>query len=75
MSFLLLTGQIIASATLAGSLNYAVSPLFFELSMELGHPTPEDVLGSIMTLAWNCFGVMFLFFMQVTTSIIYDYDY
>ncbi|KAF2354177.1 Major facilitator superfamily domain, partial [Trinorchestia longiramus] len=72
--FLLLTSrhitfsswQVQTSAALAGSLNYAVSPLFFELGMELGYPAPEDVLGSIMNFAWNTAGVLCLFSMQVT---------
>ncbi|XP_047736009.1 uncharacterized protein LOC108671370 [Hyalella azteca] len=56
--------QLQASASLAGSLNYAVSPLFFELGMELGYPAPEDVVGSILSMSWNIAGVLCLFALQ-----------
>jgi len=47
------------SAVLGGSINYAVSPLFFELFMEIGHPAPEDVLGSVITVFWNIAGKLY----------------
>ena len=42
-------------------LNYASSPLFFELGCEVAYPVGEGVMAGVMTCLWAIVGAIFLF--------------
>lgn len=56
--------QLFISVIIGASFNYACSPLFFELAVELAFPVPEGVVGAFLTICWNVVAAVFLFVMQ-----------
>ena len=48
------------STILASSLTYASSPIFFELTVELVYPVPEEVVGGFLTVGYSTIGMLFL---------------
>ncbi|XP_076035527.1 solute carrier family 49 member 4 homolog isoform X2 [Oratosquilla oratoria] len=56
--------QMYISVIIGASFNYACSPLFFELAVEIAYPVSEGVVGGFLTLFWNIAGSCFLFSMQ-----------
>ena len=48
-------------ATLLGSaFTFALTPLFFEYSVELLYPNPEGLVGGFLTFFYNLIGTIFL---------------
>ncbi|KAF2348852.1 Major facilitator superfamily, partial [Trinorchestia longiramus] len=47
------------------SLNFACTPLFYELAVETTHPSPESGVGTLMTLFNNFVGALFLFLFYI----------
>ena len=45
---------------LASSLTYASSPIFFEFTVELVYPVPEEVVGGFLTVGYSGSGMLFL---------------
>lgn len=41
--------------------NYAASPLFLELTVEMAFPVDETIVGGFMSCAYNLVGALFLF--------------
>lgn len=56
--------QLFISVIIGASFNYACSPLFFELAVELAFPVSEGVVGAFLTISWNIVAALFLFIMQ-----------
>ncbi|MPC22600.1 Disrupted in renal carcinoma protein 2 [Portunus trituberculatus] len=56
--------QLFISVIIGASFNYACSPLFFELAVELAYPVSEGVVGAFLTICWNIVAALFLFIMQ-----------
>lgn len=61
---MLSTVQLFISVIIGASFNYACSPLFFELAVELAFPVSEGVVGAFLTISWNIVAALFLFIMQ-----------
>ncbi|KAG7174551.1 Solute carrier family 49 member 4-like 2 [Homarus americanus] len=56
--------ELFISVISGASFNYACSPLFFELAVELAYPVPEGVVGAFLTMCWNIVAASFLLTMQ-----------
>ncbi|KAG0716178.1 Disrupted in renal carcinoma protein 2 [Chionoecetes opilio] len=56
--------QLFISVIIGASFNYACSPLFFELAVELAFPVSEGIVGAFLTISWNIVAALFLFIMQ-----------
>lgn len=63
------------SVIIGSSFNYACSPLFFELAVELAYPVSEGVVGGFLTLCWNVVSVIFLLTMQMPMDSVLWMDY
>ncbi len=46
--------------TLGFAVNYACTPLFFELGSELAYPVGEGVVAGLMTCGWCIVGIIYL---------------
>lgn len=53
--------QVYFTSIAAFSLNFATSPLFFELAVESAYPCPEILVGGLLTGMNNFVGLVFLF--------------
>ncbi|XP_068222406.1 solute carrier family 49 member 4 homolog [Palaemon carinicauda] len=67
--------HLFVSVIIGSSFNYACSPLFFELAVELAYPVSEGVVGGFLTLCWNVIGVIFLLTMQMPMESVLWMDY
>ncbi|CAL4065191.1 unnamed protein product [Meganyctiphanes norvegica] len=67
--------QMYISVIMGASFNYAVSPLFFELAVELAYPVPEGVVGGFLTFGYNVVAVMFLLVLQLKVDGVLWMDY
>lgn len=56
--------QLFISVIIGSSFNYACSPLFFELAVELSYPVSEGLVGAFLTMSWNIVAAIFLLTMQ-----------
>ncbi|XP_069185946.1 solute carrier family 49 member 4 homolog [Procambarus clarkii] len=63
------------SVIIGASFNYACSPLFFELAVELAYPVPEGVVGAFLTMTWNIVCAIFLLTMQTKMKSVIWMDY
>ncbi|XP_045120073.1 solute carrier family 49 member 4 homolog [Portunus trituberculatus] len=59
------TWQIYLTVTGGISLNFAMSPLFFELAVESAYPCSEVMVGGVLTACNNLVGLCFLFLFLV----------
>lgn len=65
MSFSLpIPAQLFISLIIGASFNYACSPLFFELAVELAYPVTEGVVGAFLSMCWNVVAATFLLTIQ-----------
>ena len=53
-------GHLYAAVTLGFAVNYACTPLFFELGSELAYPVGEGVVAGLMTCGWCVVGILYL---------------
>lgn len=58
-------GQIYCSVLGGNIFSIATTPLFFELASELGYPSPEVIVGGLLTGTMNFVGLLFLFIFMV----------
>ncbi|KAK3894940.1 hypothetical protein Pcinc_001318 [Petrolisthes cinctipes] len=56
--------QLFISLIIGASFNYACSPLFFELAVELAYPVTEGVVGAFLAMCWNVVAAIFLLTIQ-----------
>ena len=52
--------SLYCATILASSLTYASSPIFFEFTVELTYPVPEEVVGGVLTVGYSTIGMIFL---------------
>ena len=52
--------ELYFATILASSLTYASSPIFFEFTVELVYPVPEEVVGGFLTVGYSASGMLFL---------------
>lgn len=58
----LYTFAVLYATVIIGSCaNYAASPLFLELAVEMAFPVDETIVGGFMSCAYNLVGALFLF--------------
>ena len=50
---------------LASALTYSTGPIFFEFTVELVYPVPEEIVGGFLTTWYNSVGMIFLFLFDV----------
>jgi FLVCR family MFS transporter len=50
-----------ATVIIGACANYAASPLFMELAVEMAFPVDETVVGGFMSCTYNLIGALFLF--------------
>ncbi|CAL4082687.1 unnamed protein product [Meganyctiphanes norvegica] len=67
--------QIYISSVAGASFNYAVSPLFFELAVELVYPVQQGVVGGVLTMCHNSISASFLLVMQFGLKSVVWMDY
>lgn len=67
--------QMFITVIVGASFNYACSPLFFELLVELAYPVPEGVVGGVITMSWNIVSALFLLTMQAGLKSVVWMDY
>ena len=62
------SAQLYISAIGGSSCTFALSPVFFEYTVELTYPTPEGLVGGFLTWAYNLTGVFVLFIFFIPNS-------
>ena len=53
--------MLYATVIVGSCANYAASPLFLELAVEMAFPVDETVVGGFMSCTYNLVGALFLF--------------
>ena len=61
LMYIFLYSVLYATVIIGSCANYAASPLFLELAVEMAFPVDETIVGGFMSCAYNLVGALFLF--------------